>query len=317
MGQVVGYASIGGNGAFMFDNGTLIALPTLGGSTQAEPNSINESGTIVGVSHMKAVKWEGTTIEQLSLPIGPSSVANEINDRNQVVGWMGVHPGPPWSSQAFLWENGTAIGLDFGPGVTGTQGQAISNQGHVCGRGWIQLPGSGSYARRTYLWKSGHAIDVGTLPGCVGASGFDINDSGTIVGSIHCDENSPGQASAAFVWRNGVMRALQHVIDPVPGLTFWTPSAINNAGQIVGHGTFAHEPGASVAVILTPVPPRRGDINCDWIVNHQDLIQVIQNWGPAPPPPPPPLEYFFAPDINGDGIVNVNDLLLVINNWGS
>ncbi|MAB81952.1 MAG: hypothetical protein CMJ24_00765, partial [Phycisphaerae bacterium] len=50
------------------------------------------------------------------------------------------------------------------------------------------------------------------------------------------------------------------------------------------------------------------DINGDGIVNVQDLLNVIADWGCTAP------ESCLA-DINGDGTVNVQDLLLVIGDW--
>jgi hypothetical protein len=58
-----------------------------------------------------------------------------------------------------------------------------------------------------------------------------------------------------------------------------------------------------------------GDVTCDGVVNVNDLLAVINAWGPCPVPPATcPAD--VAPHPGGDGMVNVNDLLLVINNWG-
>ncbi len=102
------------------------------------------------------------------------------------------------------------------------------------------------------------------------------------------------------------------------------PYAINNQGQIaaaVGGPGFGTR-----AALLTPVPLRPGDTNCDWLVNVNDLLNVINAWGPYSPAPPPPKGGGYSggggsggpgtPDLNSDGNVNVNDLLMVINNWG-
>lgn len=49
------------------------------------------------------------------------------------------------------------------------------------------------------------------------------------------------------------------------------------------------------------------DINGSGTVNVDDLLAVINAWGPCPGCPA---------DINGDGMVNVDDLLAVVNGWG-
>ena len=57
-----------------------------------------------------------------------------------------------------------------------------------------------------------------------------------------------------------------------------------------------------------------GDINCDGVVNVDDLLAVINAWG-ACPAPPQACPADIAPP-GGNGVVNVDDLLMVINNWG-
>ena len=49
------------------------------------------------------------------------------------------------------------------------------------------------------------------------------------------------------------------------------------------------------------------DINDDYSVGVDDLVNVITLWGTADP----------DADVNGDLIVDVNDLIEVITNWGS
>lgn len=51
--------------------------------------------------------------------------------------------------------------------------------------------------------------------------------------------------------------------------------------------------------------------NGDGIVNVNDLLAVINAWGPCPSPPAQ-----CPADVTNDNLVNVNDLLVVINAWG-
>jgi hypothetical protein len=51
------------------------------------------------------------------------------------------------------------------------------------------------------------------------------------------------------------------------------------------------------------------DINGDFIVNIDDLLNVINTWGSCPSPCPA--------DITGNGTVNIDDLLAVILHWGN
>jgi len=62
------------------------------------------------------------------------------------------------------------------------------------------------------------------------------------------------------------------------------------------------------------IAPVAGDVTCDGLVNVDDLLTVINSWGPCPAPPAHcPAD--IAPS-GGNGTVNVDDLLAVINNWG-
>ncbi|MCI0366602.1 MAG: FG-GAP-like repeat-containing protein [Phycisphaerales bacterium] len=56
--------------------------------------------------------------------------------------------------------------------------------------------------------------------------------------------------------------------------------------------------------------PIVGDVTGDGSVNVNDLLAVINVWGPCPAPPAS-----CPADLNNDGIVNIEDLLLVISNW--
>jgi hypothetical protein len=55
--------------------------------------------------------------------------------------------------------------------------------------------------------------------------------------------------------------------------------------------------------MLTPVTP---DIDDNGIVNIDDLLSMLQDWGDAVSPA----------DIDSDGLVNIDDLLMLLSNWG-
>jgi len=61
-------------------------------------------------------------------------------------------------------------------------------------------------------------------------------------------------------------------------------------------------------------PPCTSDIaplNGNGVVDVDDLLAVINNWGKCPIPPASCIA-----DITGDDVVDVDDLLAVINGWG-
>jgi hypothetical protein len=67
----------------------------------------------------------------------------------------------------------------------------------------------------------------------------------------------------------------------------------------------------SIAQIITVIQQDAGDTNGDGVVNVDDLLDVINTWGPCPAAPAS-----CAGDVNGDLVVNIDDLPAVINNWG-
>lgn len=71
---------------------------------------------------------------------------------------------------------------------------------------------------------------------------------------------------------------------------------------------FADAAGLYLEVeIIEQIP---GDVNGDGVVNVDDLLIILNNWGPCPDPEDCPA------DLTEDGQVNVDDLLMVLNNWG-
>jgi hypothetical protein len=57
------------------------------------------------------------------------------------------------------------------------------------------------------------------------------------------------------------------------------------------------------------LPPCRADVTADRVVDADDLMEVILQWGESP-------AGTLSADADGDGIVGVGDLIEVITNWG-
>ncbi len=72
--------------------------------------------------------------------------------------------------------------------------------------------------------------------------------------------------------------------------------------------------GGTTGVVLR-ITTKTADIDSNGVVDVNDLLAVIANWGPCPPSPTIcPADLISAP--GAERMVNVDDLLLVINNWG-
>ena len=299
---------------FTYHNGQFTDLEWLPGHNWAEAYSASTSDIVVGFSAnvqtgpMGACRWIGADVENIPLPIGPSSSSISINNRNQIVGWMGVAPTTHFFAQAFLWEDGNVTELPMPQGATNSTANSISDNGWICGYYSIADPqGAGGYKKRALAWLNGEMVDLGTIPGLLSSLAFDVNDAQDIVG--YC-QNPPllGNDIVGFIWRGGVMKQLDSLIVPNPNeYSINTVYGININGQIA-----ANLGDGKGAARLDPIPPRPGDTNCDWLVNVTDLLAVINAWGPAPPQVP----FEGSSDLNTDGNVNVLDLLAVINDWG-
>lgn len=85
---------------------------------------------------------------------------------------------------------------------------------------------------------------------------------------------------------------------------------ITDNGIIIASGEDMNLNNTEVAVRLTPVAARVGDVNCDQAVNVDDLLGVINAWGDCPK------GQACQADLNQDGIVNSIDLLTVLADWG-
>jgi len=71
--------------------------------------------------------------------------------------------------------------------------------------------------------------------------------------------------------------------------------------------------GTLVLSCVPSAPPCPADINGNQVVNVDDLLAVINGWGPCANPNNCPAD--IAP-AGGNDVVNVDDLLAVINAWG-
>src|SRR5262245_48974947 len=269
LGQVVGvengaYASE--THAWIYDNGTLTDLGTLGG-TYAYPYAINNSGQIVGQSSTAsgahhAFLYQSGTMTDLGTFGASSSYAVAINNSGQIV----INR----ANQALLYSNGTATPLGTLGGAY-TTARAINDAGQISGysqtnRSRTDAPGN--LVMDAFLYGGGQMQDAGaavtgysnygygmnnagqivgwtivkgntqrafllsggtaTLIGGNGTAAYGINDQGQVVGYNNATSNG-------FLYSNGKTTNLDTLKEITAG--GWdsvTPVRINNMGQIVG-----------------------------------------------------------------------------------
>src|SRR5207245_7914924 len=84
-----------------------------------------------------------------------SSVANDINDRGQVVGESNTSSG---SYRAFLWQNGTMTDLGTLPGGTVSSASGINDLGQIVG---VSLNESTTpFVFHAFRWQNGTMTDI-------------------------------------------------------------------------------------------------------------------------------------------------------------
>ena len=240
---------------FLWQDGGMIQLPTLGGNN-GTAMAISNRGEVAGfaenstpdpgcpapqVLHFKPVVWEKGVIHKLPTFGGdPDGVAQEINDKGEVVGGSGTcatfNPNLFFNLvpvHALLWEKGKATDLGNLGGKTGQAGGNIALdiniQGQVVGNS--DLPGDTTF--HAFLWTRRTGMqDLGTLSGDVASLSISINDGGSVVGASLDANFNP----RAFVWEKGLMTDLNTLIAGDSPLYLLTGCSINSRGEITGLG---------------------------------------------------------------------------------
>lgn len=255
---------------FIWQNGTMHALPLLGGNNGTVAN-INRLGQVAGVAEngvvdhdcptsmavngtgpqvldFKPVIWgpgEHQVRDLRLLPGDRVGMALWVNDEGEAVGTSGSCANtlvPPFviSPHAVLWKKDGSV-YDLGnlggtanPKVLGAGNVAfaINNRSHITGVS--VLPDGVNF--HAFLWTSSTGMqDLGTLPGDNLSAGLGINNVGDVAGASIAGPDPLSGAPKAVIWHNGVIADL-NTLAPDSPLYLLTAFAINDSGQIAGFG---------------------------------------------------------------------------------
>jgi probable HAF family extracellular repeat protein len=248
---------------FVWQNGLLRALPTLGGNN-GEAWQITNRGQVPGVAEnaiqdptctafnleAKPVLWERGNVQELPTVSGDlDGVALAVNDGGQAVGESGSCFAYSifLPSHAVLWPGGPTGGVvDLGNlgSTMFNVAFGINNRGQVVGQSGL----SGKAAFHAFLWQQGVMTDLGTLPGDVVSWAETINNKGQAVGTSF-DVNSDMHP---FIWQNGVMTDLNTLIASGSPWLLLEALGNNDRGQIVGYA-FNTITTETHGYLLTPV----------------------------------------------------------------
>jgi probable HAF family extracellular repeat protein len=212
--------------AFLWEYNMMTNLGYLSYISSAQGYDINIHKKIVGRSAVKATSnwrgiqhaflWENGVMTDLGTLSGNSSLALNINDSDQIVGWSEIATG---FRHAFLWENGVMTDLGTLEGGEVSTASSINNSGQIIG--WSEL--TEDNITHAILWENGVMTDLGTFGGESSAASS-INNAGQIVGWYEVSG-----LKRIFSWESGVMTDL----GTLNGYST-SPSSNNNLGQIVG-----------------------------------------------------------------------------------
>jgi probable HAF family extracellular repeat protein len=254
---------------FIWQNGEMTALPTLGGNN-GQASAINNRGQIVGQAQTNVTDsgclpyqtalpalWDKGTVKQLPTVEGdPDGYAIGINDSGQAVGASGICSAPfTVPLHAVLWNDGTPVELaNLGNASNNNQAVAINNNGQIVGQA-NSPDGTTFYA---VLWQNGTITNLGTLPGDFASMATGINDKGQVVGSTL---DSSFNWAHGFIWQNGVMTDLNAFFPANLNLYATMANKINSRGQISGMATVLSGPDAGNihAFLATPVNASVGE----------------------------------------------------------
>ena len=236
--------------AFVWENGRMRDIGTLGAGTDAWALYVSDSGLVVGRSYtgatnpdtgnpiLDAFLWDGRRMIDLGNFGGDWSWPAWVNNKGQVTGYS---LSPAGTVHAFLWDHGrlTDIGT---PGEYSSGAFWINEAGVVTG--FENLTG---YNPAAALWKNGRETILPILPGYdCWAQGNSLNNAQQVVGiSQMCDGTSHG-----FLWENGDTADLNALVQPPSDLVVSYPLEIDDRGEIMSHALDAE--GNTHAVLLVP-----------------------------------------------------------------
>lgn len=242
-GQIAGVS--GGGGAahgFLLDSGGMTPLGTWPGGFSSAATAINNAGQITGhadtATSSHAFRYDsGVMLDLGTLPGGSYSDGLGINDGGQVVGYADAANG---RAHAFL-HDGIMRDLGVLSGGVGSLAFAVNDAVQVVGTSDV---GGGS--QHAFLYADGAMTDLGTISGRSNSAAYSINEYGWIVGHSYTNASD----RHAFVY-DGI--SISDLNDATMNGTGWVLTdalGINDAGQIVGYGSFN---GRTRAFLLDPV----------------------------------------------------------------
>jgi probable HAF family extracellular repeat protein len=240
---------------FRYYEGTMTALPTLGG-TNGYGAGINNRGDIVGwaentvhdstchtpqVLQFEAVVWhpDGKVEELPPYPGDRDGAATAINERAEAVGISGTCDnavGAGTAAHALIWRHGTPTVIPTFGGKGWNTPADINNHGQVVGFADIANDAPNGVLTPFplplgFIWsETTSTVAINPLPDDSYAIAYAINDRGVVVGQSF---GGP-EGSRAFIWYRGKSYDLNKLIPAGSPLYLVYAEGINDRGEITG-----------------------------------------------------------------------------------
>jgi probable HAF family extracellular repeat protein len=235
--------------AFLWQDGAMQDLGTLGTGTDAMSQFINDRGQIVGWSYTSTAAntscpfflplatgsfiWDSANgMRDLGTLGGTCVIATGVNDSGIVIG-DNVNDEP--IERAFLWKDDVI--QDLGGTIGGDQAAAegINQTGHVAGFATL----AGELLFHATLWRRvGEITDLGVLDQDLCSFASSINSKTQIVGASQAGTPDNGctfdNTTRAFLWENGSIFDLNALIPSGASLHLQWAQDINDRGEIAG-----------------------------------------------------------------------------------
>ncbi|HEX8711510.1 MAG TPA: hypothetical protein VF730_06530 [Terracidiphilus sp.] len=251
---------------FVWQNGQMLPLPTLGG-VNGLATEINNSGMIGGYAEtftvdpdctapqkyqFKPVIWTNGAVQALPSGTDMDGVVWAVNDRGDAAGatgscaplnFWGLYLNP---THAVLWRNGVGIDLGNLGGTNNNLPHGMNNLGQVVGESDL----AGDQTAHAFLASPGTKMqDLGTVGSDTFSFGFGINDAGEVVG---ISANADFSVVRAFIRQNSTLVDLNTLVTGNNSLYLLTACFINANGEITGIALDSM--GQEHAYLATPVP---------------------------------------------------------------
>lgn len=256
---------------FVWQNGQMMLLPTLGG-VNGSATEINNSGMIGGYAEnttadpncpapqqyqFKPVVWIHGAAQALPTGSDSEGLVTAVNDRGDAAGATGncaplnpillLYLNP---THSVLWRHGVAIDLGNLGGIYNNLPHGMNNFGQVVGESDL----AGDQTAHAYLASPGTKMqDLGTVQDQVDndtySFGFGINDAGEIVG---ISANADFSVLRAFIRQNGTLVDLNSLVTGNNSLYLLTACFVNSKGEITGIAL--DSAGQEHAYLAIPVP---------------------------------------------------------------